>query len=373
MKTKPLLPLLAVLLTTALAAGPAARAQQPGSASPPASADPAAPVQDIRVTLHTDKGDIDATLFAKQAPVTVANFLNLAQHHYYDGLTFHRVIRSFMIQGGDPAGTGGGGPGYTIDDESNGTMRFDKPGSPGDGQLRQEHRGQPVLHHAQRHARGSTTAGKTATTRSSGRSPRARRRSTRSPRATTSARLTSSTPRSRSFTEAGQKPRQVERSAWPRTRRRSKPIPCHEQRSIRPPPPGVRRSLPRWPAPPPRNSPAASSPPCAPGADRPGGAFRRLHAQGALRPAGRRARVPRTPAVGVDALLLRRRAPRPARPQGQQLPHGQGGDVRQAGRGAARGEHPPGPRRGSRCRQGRRRLRRRTAPGLRRGRRRVST
>ena len=128
MKTKPLLPLLAVLLTTALAAGPAARAQQPGSASPPASADPAAPVQDIRVTLHTDKGDIDATLFAKQAPVTVANFLNLAQHHYYDGLTFHRVIRSFMIQGGDPDGTGGGGPGYTIDDESNGTMRFDKPG-----------------------------------------------------------------------------------------------------------------------------------------------------------------------------------------------------------------------------------------------------
>ena len=125
MKTKSLFPLLAALLATALAAGPAARAQQP---SPAPASGAAAPVQDIRVTLHTDKGDIDATLFATRAPVAVANFLNLAQRHFYDGLTFHRVIRSFMIQGGDPAGTGGGGPGYTIDDESNGTMRFDKPG-----------------------------------------------------------------------------------------------------------------------------------------------------------------------------------------------------------------------------------------------------
>ena len=128
MKTKPFLPLLAVLLATAIAASPAARAQQPNPAVSSAPADPAAPVQDIRVILHTDKGDIDATLYAKQAPVAVANFLNLAQHHFYDGLTFHRVIRSFMIQGGDPDGTGGGGPGYTIDDESNGTLRFDKPG-----------------------------------------------------------------------------------------------------------------------------------------------------------------------------------------------------------------------------------------------------
>ena len=129
MKTKIFLPLLAALFAAAaLAAGPAARAQQPSPSASPAPTDPAVPVQDIRVTLHTDKGDIDATLFATHAPVAVANFLNLAQRHFYDGLTFHRVIRSFMIQGGDPEGTGGGGPGYTIDDESNGTMRFDKPG-----------------------------------------------------------------------------------------------------------------------------------------------------------------------------------------------------------------------------------------------------
>ena len=58
----------------------------------------------------------------------MANFLNLARQHFYDNLTFHRVIPNFMIQGGDPAGTGGGGPGYTIDDEKNGAARFDKPG-----------------------------------------------------------------------------------------------------------------------------------------------------------------------------------------------------------------------------------------------------
>lgn len=71
----------------------------------------------IRIILHTNKGEIHATLFADKTPLTVANFLNLAQHGYYNGLTFHRVIADFMIQGGDPTGTGSGGPGYRFADE----------------------------------------------------------------------------------------------------------------------------------------------------------------------------------------------------------------------------------------------------------------
>ena len=86
------------------------------------------PVQDVRVVLHTDKGDIEATIFASKVPITAANFLNLAQQKFYDGLKFHRVIADFMIQGGDPAGTGGGGPGYTFEDEKSGLGKFDKPG-----------------------------------------------------------------------------------------------------------------------------------------------------------------------------------------------------------------------------------------------------
>lgn len=70
--------------------------------------------------LHTDKGDITIELFAKQAPITVNNFVFLARQHYYDGVTFHRVIPGFMAQTGDPTGTGGGGPGYTIPDEPGG-------------------------------------------------------------------------------------------------------------------------------------------------------------------------------------------------------------------------------------------------------------
>ena len=128
MKKPPFLPLLAALFAAALAASPAARAQQASPAPSPAAADSPAPVQDIRVTLHTDKGDVDLTLFATHAPVTVASFLNLAQHHFYDGLTFHRVIHPFMAQGGDPTPTGAGGPGYSFDDEPNGDLRFDKPG-----------------------------------------------------------------------------------------------------------------------------------------------------------------------------------------------------------------------------------------------------
>jgi peptidyl-prolyl cis-trans isomerase B (cyclophilin B) len=85
-------------------------------------------VVDIRTVIHTDKGDIEATLFASKAPITVANFLNLAQQKFYDGLKFHRVIPQFMIQGGDPTGTGGGSAGYQFEDEKNGDRKFDKPG-----------------------------------------------------------------------------------------------------------------------------------------------------------------------------------------------------------------------------------------------------
>ena len=68
-------------------------------------------------TLRTDKGDIVIELNAKKAPVTVNNFVNLAQRRFYNNTTFHRVIKDFMAQGGDPTGSGSGGPGYTIADE----------------------------------------------------------------------------------------------------------------------------------------------------------------------------------------------------------------------------------------------------------------
>jgi peptidyl-prolyl cis-trans isomerase B (cyclophilin B) len=83
---------------------------------------------DIRIKMKTDKGDIELTLFPSKAPVTVANFLNLAKQKYYDGLKFHRVIPDFMIQGGDPTGTGMGGPGYKFEDEFMPELKFDKPG-----------------------------------------------------------------------------------------------------------------------------------------------------------------------------------------------------------------------------------------------------
>ncbi len=71
------------------------------------------------VVLHTNKGDITITFYGDDAPLSVGNFLMLAQDGFYDGITFHRVIKDFMIQGGDPTGTGAGGPGYTFEDESN--------------------------------------------------------------------------------------------------------------------------------------------------------------------------------------------------------------------------------------------------------------
>ena len=70
-------------------------------------------------TLHTNQGAIAIELFDDDAPKTVENFISLARKGFYDGVIFHRVIPDFMIQGGDPTGTGSGGPGYTFEDEFN--------------------------------------------------------------------------------------------------------------------------------------------------------------------------------------------------------------------------------------------------------------
>ncbi|USZ67538.1 peptidylprolyl isomerase [Halorussus salilacus] len=109
---------------------------------------------DLTATLHTNHGDIEVRLFDERAPKTVENFVNLAEHDpaandepapetttwkdpetgeirgdaLYDGVLFHRVIEDFMIQGGDPTGTGRGGPGYQFDDEFHPELRHDGPG-----------------------------------------------------------------------------------------------------------------------------------------------------------------------------------------------------------------------------------------------------
>jgi len=72
-----------------------------------------------KATLHTNKGAIAIELFDDDAPKTVENFKKLVGDGFYDGVSFHRVIPDFMIQGGDPTGTGRGGPGYTFEDEIN--------------------------------------------------------------------------------------------------------------------------------------------------------------------------------------------------------------------------------------------------------------
>jgi peptidyl-prolyl cis-trans isomerase B (cyclophilin B) len=85
-------------------------------------------MKDIRIIVKTDKGNIEGVLYPSKAPVTVANFLNLAKRGYYDGLKFHRVIPDFMIQGGCPLGQGTGGPGYRFEDECTPELKHDKPG-----------------------------------------------------------------------------------------------------------------------------------------------------------------------------------------------------------------------------------------------------
>ena len=78
--------------------------------------------------METSKGTIRLDLYADQTPLTVANFVNLVQRGFYDGLSFHRVIADFMIQGGCPQGTGTGGPGYKFGDEFVPELRHDRPG-----------------------------------------------------------------------------------------------------------------------------------------------------------------------------------------------------------------------------------------------------
>ena len=78
--------------------------------------------------IKTNKGEININLFPEQSPKTVTNLVVLSQNKYYDGLKFHRVISDFMVQGGDPTGTGSGGPGYNFEDEVKNGLEFNKPG-----------------------------------------------------------------------------------------------------------------------------------------------------------------------------------------------------------------------------------------------------
>lgn len=82
-----------------------------------------------KVKIETDKGTINIDLFPEFAPVTVNNFIALAKDGFYDGVSFHRVINNFMVQGGDPTGTGMGGPGYNFQDEFSGNPLRHETGS----------------------------------------------------------------------------------------------------------------------------------------------------------------------------------------------------------------------------------------------------
>jgi cyclophilin family peptidyl-prolyl cis-trans isomerase len=95
------------------------------SAPPPMVIDPK---KSYTATFKTDQGDFVIELFADKTPKTVNNFVFLARERFYDGVTFHRVIRDFMAQGGDPTGTGTGGPGYKFADEFHPALRHDSPG-----------------------------------------------------------------------------------------------------------------------------------------------------------------------------------------------------------------------------------------------------
>jgi cyclophilin family peptidyl-prolyl cis-trans isomerase len=95
------------------------------SAPPELTIDPA---KSYTATIKTNRGDIVIDLFADKAPKTVNNFVFLAQDGFYDGIVFHRVIDNFMVQTGDPTGTGRGGPGYRFPDEFHRDLRHSGPG-----------------------------------------------------------------------------------------------------------------------------------------------------------------------------------------------------------------------------------------------------
>ena len=111
-------------------AEPEANQQGAPMSEPVRSTPPKADVarEKIRATIETDLGDIEILLHADLAPKTVANFAGLAEKGFYNGLIFHRVIPDFMIQTGDPQGTGTGGPGYSFADEFNPQLRHNKAG-----------------------------------------------------------------------------------------------------------------------------------------------------------------------------------------------------------------------------------------------------
>ena len=86
------------------------------------------PKKEYTAVMYTSCGQIELDLFAKETPVTVNNFVFLAREGFYDGLTFHRVIPDFVLQGGDPKGDGSGGPGYQFEDEIVDRLKFTEPG-----------------------------------------------------------------------------------------------------------------------------------------------------------------------------------------------------------------------------------------------------
>ncbi len=117
--------------TTAPAAEPAAPVAEPAAtgkqyaSAPPMTIDPA---KNYTATIKTPRGDIVVKLRPDLAPETVNSFVFLSKDGFYDGVTFHRVLQDFMAQGGDPTGTGMGGPGYTVKGEFTTAVSFDKPG-----------------------------------------------------------------------------------------------------------------------------------------------------------------------------------------------------------------------------------------------------
>jgi cyclophilin family peptidyl-prolyl cis-trans isomerase len=99
-------------------AGVSCATAEPSGVDPPTEADAeAVKGKQLQAIIETDRGTITLDLLTDEAPLTVANFKNLADAGFYDGITFHRVLPDFMIQGGDPTGTGRGGPGYKFKDE----------------------------------------------------------------------------------------------------------------------------------------------------------------------------------------------------------------------------------------------------------------
>ncbi|MCG3196735.1 MAG: peptidylprolyl isomerase [Candidatus Omnitrophica bacterium] len=103
-------------------------ASQPAAGEAAKSEEKKAEGTGLQAIITTTKGAIELNLFADKAPLTVANFINLSVRGYYDNVVFHRVIADFMIQGGDPTGTGRGGPGYKFKDECVPELKFDRPG-----------------------------------------------------------------------------------------------------------------------------------------------------------------------------------------------------------------------------------------------------